>query len=292
MRVFITGATGFIGSHVTRELIGAGHEVAGLARSDNGAAALATMGAVAHRGSLEDGDSLHSGANEADAVIHLGFNNDFSRFQEVCAIDQAAIKALGAALAGSGKPLIVPNGLAGLARPGQTVTEADVIPDGYPFPRTSEQTALSLAAQGVMACVIRLPQVHDTTKLGLVTRLLQVARATGVSAYAGEGSTRLAAAHVSDVAHLFRLILERPEAGVRYHAVAEEGVAMRVIADTIGRVLGVPVKSLEAEASGAHFGPLSIFVSQEMAASSAVTKEKTGWHPTGPTVVADLERAG
>ncbi len=290
MRVFMTGATGFIGTHVTRELIDAGHDVIGLVRSTDGATTLVAAGAETHLGTLEDPDSLRSGAADADAVIHLGFNNDFSRFPEVCAIDHAAIETLGAALAGTDKPLIVPNGLAGLARHSQTLTEADDVPDGYPFPRTSEQTALSLAGRGVMSVVIRLPQVHDVTKMGLVTRLVQVARTTGVSAYAGDGSTRWAAAHVLDVARLFRLVLERPEAGAKFHAVAEEGIAVRVIAETIGRVLGVPVKPMRTEEADAHFGPLSLFVGQEMTASSAATKGKTGWHTVGPTLLADLER--
>ncbi len=291
MRVFITGVTGFIGRHVARELIAAGHEVVGLARSSGAAAALAAMGAGAHGGDLEDLDGLRRGATASDAVIHLGFDNDFSRFGEVCAIDRAAIEALGAALVGSGKPLVVPNGIAGLAPHGRTLTEDDDVPDGYPFPRASEQTALRLASRGVAACVVRLPQVHDTTKLGLVTRLLDLARSTGVSAYVGEGATRWAAAHVSDVARLFRLVLESPRSGTRYHAVAEGGVPVRVVADTIGRALSVPATSLSAEEARRHFGPLSMFVGQEMSASADVTRRALSWHPVGPTLVADLERA-
>ncbi len=244
MRIFITGATGFIGTATVKELTSAGHKVLGMARSDEGAKSLAAIGADVHRGSLEDLDSLRKGAAASDAVIHLGFVHDFSRFQENCEIDKRAIEALGSVLAGSNRPLVVTSGLAGLAAPGQLTTEDNVIPSDFPFPRVSEQTALSLVAKGVNASVMRLPQVHDTNKAGLVTYLIAVAREKGVSAYVAEGRNRWAAAHVLNVAHLYRLALEKHETGAKYHAVAEEGVALRDIAETIGKGLKVPVTSL------------------------------------------------
>lgn len=290
MRIFVTGATGFIGTPTLKELIAAGHKVLGMARSDAGAKSLAAIGADVHRGSLEDLDSLRKGAAASDAVIHLGFVHDFSRFHENCEIDKRAIEALGSVLAGSNRPLIVTSGLAGLAASGQLTTEDNVIPSDFPFPRVSEQTALSLVAKGVNASVMRLPQVHNTIKQGLVTYLIAVAREKGVSAYLGEGHNRWAAAHVLDVASLYRLALEKHEAGTKYHAVAEEGVAMRDIAETIGKGLKVPVTSLSREEAQAHFGWLSMFASHDLRASSAQTRKKLGWNPTGPGLLADLER--
>jgi nucleoside-diphosphate-sugar epimerase len=289
MRIFITGATGFIGTATVKELTSAGHKVLGMARSDEGAKSLAAIGADIHRGSLEDLDSLRKGAAASDAVIHLGFVHDFSRFQENCEIDKRAIEALGSVLAGSNRPLLVTSGLAGLAAPGQLTTEDNVIPSDFPFPRVSEQTALSLVAKGVNASVMRLPQVHDTNKAGLVTYLISVAREKGVSAYVGEGRNRWAAAHVLDVAHLYRLALEKHETGAKYHAVAEEGVAVRDIAETISKGLKVPVVSLSPEEAQAHFGWLSVFAGSDLAASSAQTRKKLGWNPTGPALIADLE---
>ncbi len=290
MRVFITGATGFIGSAVVRELLDAGHQVLGLSRSDAGAKSLAVLGADVHRGSLEDLDSLRKGAAASDAVIHLGFVHDFSKFQENCEIDKRAIENLGSALVGSDRPLIVTSGLARLAAPGQLTTEDNVIPADFPFPRVSEQTALALIAKGVNASVMRLPQVHDTTKQGLVTYLIGVAREKGVSAFIGEGSNRWPAAHVLDVAHLYRFALEKSETGAKYHAVAEEGVAVREIAEAIGKGLKVPVVSLSPEQAQAHFGWLRVFAGSDLAASSAQTRKKLGWNPTGPGLLADLDR--
>lgn len=290
MRIFMTGATGFVGTEVVHELINSGHKVLGLARSKEAAAALAAIGADAHSGSLENLDSLRSGADASDAVIHLGFNTDFSKHRENCEIDQRAIEAIGSAIMGSGKPLIVPNGMAGLAPSGQVVTELDGIPENYTFLRVSEQTALGLASQGVLASVIRLPQVHNTVKQGLVTLLIEVARSKRVSAYVNEGLNRWPAAHVSDVVRLFRLVMEASEAGTKYHAVAEEGVEMRVIAGVIGRILSVPTKSLTAEEARDHFGPLSMFASEDMPASAIATRKKMQWHPTGPSLITDLEQ--
>jgi nucleoside-diphosphate-sugar epimerase len=288
MRVFVTGATGFIGSAVVPELLKAGHQVLGLTRSDAGAKALAAAGAEVHRGSLEDLESLRRGAADSDGVIHLAFIHDYSKFKENCEIDKRAIEALGSVLAGSDRPLIVASGTGGLSAPGQVATEEHVVPAKSPFPRVSEQTALSL--NGVSASIMRLPQVHDTVKQGLVTYAIAVAREKGVSAYVGNGANRWPAAHISDVGHLYRLALEKHEAGAKYHAVAEEGVPLREIAEVIGRGLKVPVKSIRPEEAPAHFGWLGMFASLDFPASSTITREKLGWHPTGPRLIADLIR--
>lgn len=289
MKVFLTGATGFIGTALVPELLGAGHEVLGLSRSDAGAKALTAAGAQVHRGDLEDLESLHSGAAQSDGVIHAGFVHDFSRFKEVCEIDRRAIEAMGAVLAGSSRPLIVTSGVAGLARPGELATEDDVIPKDYPLPRVSEQTAFEL--KSVSAASMRLPQVHDPIKAGLVTYLIALAREKRLSAYVGEGRNRWAAAHVSDVARLYRLALEQHEAGAKYHAVAEEGVPMKEIAESIGRGLKLPVKSLSPEEAAAHFGWMNMFASADLAASSEKTRKKLGWNPTGPSLISDLDQA-
>jgi nucleoside-diphosphate-sugar epimerase len=288
MKIFVTGATGFIGSAIVPELIKAGYQVLGLTRSDAGAQSLIAAGAEAHRGSLEDLESLRAGAAKSDGVIHCAFIHDFSKFQENCEIDRQAIEALGSVLAGSDRPLIVSSGTAGAAAPGQVATEDHVVPPESRLPRVSEQTALSL--KGVSASVMRLPQVHDTVKQGLVTYLIAVAREKGVSAYVGEGRNRWAAAHISDVARLYRLALEKHEAGAKYHAVAEEGVPMRDIAETTGRGLKIPVVSLSPEKAAAHFGWLAMFAGLDMPASSAQTQQRLGWHPTGPGLIADLEQ--
>jgi nucleoside-diphosphate-sugar epimerase len=288
MRVFVTGATGFVGIPVVRELIAAGHEVLGMARSDEGAKSLAAIGADVHRGSLEDVESLRRGAAASDGVIHLGFVHDWSRFAESCEIDRRAIEALGSVLAGSDRPLIVTSGTAGLAGPAQIAAEDHDVPPDFPFPRVSEQTALSL--KGVRASVMRLPQVHDTVKQGLITFTVAAAREKGFSVYVGEGRNRWAAAHISDVARLYRLVLEQNEAGAKYHAVAEEGVPMRDIAEAIGRGLNVPVKSISAEEASAYLGPLAMFAGLDLLASSEKTRKKLGWNPTGPGLIADLER--
>jgi nucleoside-diphosphate-sugar epimerase len=288
MRVFVTGATGFIGSHLVPELIANGHQVLGMARSEEGARALKARGAQVLRGSLEDTNSLKEGATNTDAVIHLAFIHDFSRFQENCAIDKRAIEALGSVLAGSNRPLIVTAGTAGNTAPGEMSTEDRDIPKDSPFPRVSEQTALSL--QGVSAAVMRLPQVHDTFKQGLVSYAIAIAREKGVSAYIGAGRNRWPAVHILDAARCYRLALEKHEKGARYHAVGEEGVTMRDISEVIGRKLEVPTRSINADQAGAHFGWLGMFASFDCPASSAITQKKLGWRPTGPAMLADLEK--
>ena len=288
MRVFITGATGFIGIPTVKELIAAGHTVLGMARSDEGEQSLAAIGADVHRGSLEDLESLRTGAAAADAVIHLGFVHDWANFAQSCEIDRRAIEALGSVLAGSNRLLIATAGTAGLAGPGRVATEDDDVPPDFPLPRVSEQTALSL--KGVRASVVRLPQVHDTMRQGLLTYAVAVAREKGVSAYVGDGHNRWAAAHISDVARLYRMALEKNEAGAKYHAVAEEGVRMLDIAEAIGRGLNVPTKSLSAEEAPAHLGWLAMFASHDLVASSEKTRKTLGWNPTGPGLIADLER--
>lgn len=290
MRVFVTGATGFIGSALVPELIGAGHQVLGLARSDAGAKSLIDAGAAVQRGTLDDLEGLKRGAAASDGVIHTAFNHDFSKFKENCEMDRRAIEALGVALEGSGRPLIVTSGLALLAQ-GRLATENDApVPVSDTYPRASEVSALPFAARGVRVSVVRLPQVHDTFKQGLVTYAIGLAREKGVSGYLGDGLSRYAAAHVLDAAKLYRLVLEKGVAGGRYHAVAEEGVPLKLIAEVIGRGLNVPVASIAPEEAAAHFGWLARFVGLDLVASSAQTREQLGWHPTGPGLIADLEQ--
>jgi nucleoside-diphosphate-sugar epimerase len=295
MKVFVTGATGFIGYATVQKLINAGHQVLGLARSEAGAQSLIAAGAEVHRGNLENVESLRSGTVRADGVIHLAFDHsafgqDFSTFAEVCEKDKRAIEALGAALIGSDRPLLITSGTAmGSAAPGQPATE-DHFDANHPNPRKgSEVAGASVAERGVNVSVVRLPQVHDTVKQGLITYAVQVAREKGVSAYIGEGRNRWPAVHVWDVAHLYRLALEKREAGSRYNAVAEEGIPMRNIAAVIGKGLKVPVVSLPPEKAQAHFGWLAMFAGFDMPASSAQTRKHLGWNPTGPGLIADLE---
>jgi nucleoside-diphosphate-sugar epimerase len=290
MRVFVTGATGFIGTAVVRELIDAGHQVLGLARSEAGARWLGGVGAEVYRGSLEDLESLRGGAAAADAVIHTAFIHDFSKFKESCEIDERAIEVLGSALEGSERPMLVTSGLATMAQ-GRPSTEEDApLPPSPALPRVSEVTAEKLLQRGVRVSVVRLPQVHDTVKQGLITRTIALAREKGVSAYVGEGLNRWAAVHVLDTARLYRLALEQKEAGVKYHAVAEEGVPLKDIAEAIGRGLKVPVVSKSPEDAATHFGWLSVFAGRDLIGSSKQTQARLGWRPTGPGLLADLEQ--
>jgi nucleoside-diphosphate-sugar epimerase len=290
MRIFVTGATGFIGSAVVPELINAGHQVIGLTRSDAGAQSLTAAGAEVHRGNLEDPESLRSGAAKSDGVIHLAFDHDFSNFVAICEKDRRAIEALGDALVGSDRPLVITSGTGmGNALPGEPATEDHFDPN-HPNPRKSSELAgASVATRGVNVSVVRLPQVHDTVKQGLITYAIAVAREKGVSAYVGDGLNRWPAAHVLDTARLYRLALEKRETGARYHAVAEEGVPVRDIAEVVGRGLKVPVVSLSPDEAAAHFGWLAPFAGWDMPASSAQTKKQLGWHPTGPGLIADLK---
>jgi nucleoside-diphosphate-sugar epimerase len=289
MKIFITGATGFIGSAIVKELIGAGYQVLGLSRSDAGAKALVAAGAEVHRGQLEDLESLRSGAAAADGVIHCAFVHDFSRFKENCEIDQRAIEVLGTALGGSDRPLIVSAGIGPLA-PGRLATEEMEPANHSVMPRVSEQVAMAQRSKGVNVSVVRLPQVHDPVKQGLITYLVAMAREKGVSPYVGDGRNRWSAAHISDTARLYRLALEKRESGARYHAVGEEGVALRDVPEMIGRGLKAPAVSISAEEAPAHFGWFAMFAGVDMPASSAITQQRLGWNPTGPGLIADLER--
>lgn len=290
MRVFLTGATGFIGTALIPELLQDDHQVLGLARSDAGAAALTAAGVQVHRGDLQDLDSLRAGAAASDAVIHCGFVHDFSDFQAVCEIDRRAIEAMGAVLAHSGRPFLITSGTGmGTKTSARPITEDDPPLPASVMPRSaSEEAAEAIAAQGVPVSIVRLPQVHDARKAGLVTYAIQIARQKGLSAYIADGQNRWPAAHVSDVARLYRLALNKSAPFARYHASAEDGVPMRSIAEALGRGMNLPVVSLTPEEAPAHFGWLALFAGADLPASSALTRERLGWNPTGPTLLTDL----
>jgi nucleoside-diphosphate-sugar epimerase len=287
MKVFVTDATGFIGSALVPDLINAGHQVVGLARSDAGAASLTAVGADVYRGSIEDLESLRSAAAAADGVIHLAFNHDFSQFAENSQTERRAIEVLGEALVGSNRPLIITSGT-GLT-PGRPRTEEDApAPVSAAVPRASEQAAASVEAQGVRVSVVRLPQVHNPVKQGIFTYAIAIAREKGVSAYIGDELNRLPAVHQLDAARLYRLVLEKGVVGTRYHAVAEEGVPVREVAEAIGRGLKVLVVSKPPEEAHKHFGWLGSLMMADMPTSSAFTR---GWHPKEAGLIADLDQA-
>ena len=289
MRVFLTGATGFIGSHVIPELLGAGHQVLGLTRSDEGARQLEAAGAQVHRGDLEQPETLAGGAAAADAVIHCAFDHNFATFFDNTKKDERVIAAMGEALAGTQKPILITSGV-GIGTPlnGGPATE-EVLNPRHANPRIATELAgAGLIARRIDVRTIRLPQVHNTTKAGLISPLIAEARRAGAVAYVGEGQTRWSAAHVSDVAKLYVLALEKGQPGARYNASVEEGVTARAIAEAIGKSSGLPVRSVAADEVDRYFGWMAPFAALDMIASNAWTCARLGWEPTGPDLLTDL----
>jgi nucleoside-diphosphate-sugar epimerase len=289
MRVFVTGATGFVGTAIVQELLAAGHQVLGLARSETSAQKLIDADAEVHRGDLEDLDSLRSGAALADAVIHAGFIHDFSRFAEVCQVDKIAIETIGQVLEGSDRPFIVTSGTA-LVSPGKLATEDMKSPFNPAWPRASEQAADALVERGVRAAVVRLsPSVHgDEDKHGFIPILVNIAREKGVSAYVGEGLNRWNAGHRLDAARLYRLAIENTTAGARYHASAEEAIPVNAIAEALGKQLNIPVVAVTPEAAAEHFGWFAQMAAIDCPSSSKRTQESLGWNPKEPGLIADI----
>ncbi|HZS61802.1 MAG TPA: SDR family oxidoreductase [Gemmatimonadaceae bacterium] len=289
MKIFVTGATGFVGSAIVRELTDAGHRVLGLARNDAAADKLKQQGIDVHRGDVTDAASLAAGARASDAVIHTAFNHDFSKWAEHCEDDRHAIEALGGALAGSNRPLIVTSGTGLVATPGRPAAENDAPTSALPR-IASEQAADALRARGVHISVVRLPpSVHGDGDHGFVPTLIGIARDKHASAYVNEGNNRWSAVHRLDAAHLYRLVIEKGSAGARYHGVGDEGVPFRDIAGAIGRRLGVPIVSKTSDEAAEHFGWFSHFAALDAPASSEKTQRELGWRPTHVGLIADLE---
>ncbi|PTR34359.1 nucleoside-diphosphate-sugar epimerase [Luteibacter sp. OK325] len=291
MRVFLTGATGFIGSRIVPELLAAGHHVIGMTRSEAGERSLNAAGAEVHRATLEDLDSIRAGAAKADAVIHTAFDHDFANFAANCEKDRRVIEALGSVFKGSDRPLLITSGTGMGGNRSGDVAREDVFNADHPNPRTiSEVTGKALLESGVNVSVVRLPQVHDPVKQGLISPFIDISRAKGKVAYVGEGKNRWPAAHVLDVAKLYQLALDKGEAGARYNAVAEEGVSAREIAEVVAAGLGLPLVSLSQDEAAGHFGWFGMFAGLDMPASSTWTREHLGWNPTGPGLIDDLKQ--
>ncbi len=290
MRIFVTGATGFVGSALVPELIAAGHGVIGLARSGEAAEALSSWGAEVHHGDLADADGLRSAVAKADAVIHTAFNHDFANFGASAEADQQAIRTIGAALQGSQRPFVITSGLPVVS--GRPATEDDLEPSGGASPRRSEQAAMALADHGVRASVVRMSQVHDRNRQGLATYMMALAREKGTSAYVGDGLNRWAAVHRLDTASLYRLAVEKAGAGARYHAVGEDGISLQSIAQAIGERLSLPVVSLSPDDARTHFGALAGPIGMDAPASPALTKTSLNWSPANPSgFIGDIEQS-